>query len=196
MSSNEAPGSRLSEADRHDLLDLARGSIRHGLRHHQPLPVDIGALPSSLAVPRATFVTLEIHGNLRGCIGTLEAARPLAADVVVNAFSAAFRDRRFQPVSEDEVTGLEIHISVLTSPEPMCFSSENELLRQLRPGEDGLILEDGVHRGTFLPSVWEALPEPCDFLRHLKLKAGLPESHWSSDLRVQRYRAEVIRDER
>jgi len=141
---------------------------------------------------RATFVTLQKQGELRGCIGRLEAARPLAEDIAGNAYSAAFEDPRFQPLHESELDGLEIHLSLLTPSEPLAFTSEQDLLDQLRPGEDGLILAEGSRRGTFLPSVWEQLTTPRQFLEHLKLKAGLPASYWSNSIKAWRYRAEVI----
>ena len=141
---------------------------------------------------RATFVTLESGGQLRGCIGMLEAFRPLAEDVAENAFAAAFHDPRFPPVSPAELDELYISISVLSPPEEMVFSSEKDLLEQIRPGIDGLILQEGFHKGTFLPSVWEQLPETEVFFGQLKLKAGLSPSYWSDSLRVFRYTAEYI----
>lgn len=174
------------------LLDLARNSIRHGLETGKPIPVDLNALPPKLTAERATFVTLREKGELRGCIGCLEPIGPLVADVAANAYSAAFRDPRFPPVTADEVDTLEIHIALLTPPEPMAFHSETDVIGQLEPGIDGLILEEGRLRGTFLPSVWEILPKPREFLRQLKLKAGLPEDYWSDTLKVFRYRAEGI----
>ncbi|QJD28982.1 AmmeMemoRadiSam system protein A [Methylococcus geothermalis] len=174
------------------LIDLARASIRHGLETGRPLPIDLSGLPPPLAAQRATFVTLKKGGELRGCIGCLEAVKPLAVDVADNAFSAAFRDPRFPPVTADEIDGLDIHISLLTPPEPMSFVSEADLIAQLRPGIDGLILQEGLRRGTFLPTVWEILPTPKAFLRQLKLKSGLPEDYWSDTLRIFRYRAESI----
>lgn len=174
------------------LLDLARQSIRHGLTHGKPVPVNMDQMPPELSVKRATFVTLEKKGELRGCIGCLEAIRPLAMDIAVNAYAAAVHDSRFPPVTADEIDELEIHLSLLTPAEPIAFSSETDLISQLRPGLDGLILEEGVLRGTFLPVVWETLPEPKAFLRHLKLKAGLPALYWSSTLRIYRYRTETI----
>ena len=152
---------------------------------------DLGNCPE-LKEERATFVTLTIHGNLRGCIGMLEACRPLAEDVAENAVSAAFHDPRFPPLSEDEFEQLEIHISILSPPEEMIFSSEDDLLEQIRPGTDGLILQEGFQRGTFLPSVWEELPETEIFFEHLKMKAGLPAGYWSDTLRVFRYTTEYI----
>lgn len=141
---------------------------------------------------RATFVTLEILGKLCGCIGTLEAIRSLAEDIAHNAYAAAFRDPRFPPVRQWDIERLDIHLSLLTPAEPVSFTSEDDLLQQLAAGEDGLILEEGLRRGTFLPSVWESLPNPRTFLQHLKLKAGLPKDYWSDSIRIYRYRTEAI----
>jgi AmmeMemoRadiSam system protein A len=181
---------RLSDEHRHILLATARESIAHGLRTGRPLPVEVERYDPKLRVERATFVTLNKSGELRGCIGHLEAIQPLIADVAENAFNAAFRDPRFQPVSATEFDDLEIHISVLSPPEPLIFTSEADLLNQIHPGIDGLILEEGIYRGTFLPSVWEQLPDPVQFLAHLKLKAGLPPNYWSDTLKVYRYTTE------
>ena len=122
----------------------------------------------------------------------LEAVRPLARDVAENAFSAAFRDNRFPPLAADEFDDLELHISILSPPEPMTFRSEQDLIAQIRPEIDGLILEEGLRRGTFLPSVWESLPNPHQFLKHLKQKAGLPTEYWSDTIKVSRYTAEIV----
>ncbi len=175
---------------RHALLGLARASIAHGMSQGRALHPDLDTLPERLRATRATFVTLHLGGRLRGCIGTLEARRPLAEDVAENAFAAAFRDPRFPPVTAAEAPRLAVEISVLSPPEPMQFRSEAELVAQLRPGTDGLILADLGRRGTFLPSVWAQLPEPRDFLVHLKHKAGLPADHWSATLTVARYTTE------
>lgn len=182
----------LSETEREQLLEIAENSIRHGLRQRCPLTVDLQKVLPKLREPGASFVTLERQGMLRGCIGTLEAHRPLAADVAHNAFQSAFRDPRFPPLDESELQGLEIHISVLSPAEPMTFDSEEDLIRQLRPGVDGVILEEGWHRGTFLPAVWEDLPDPRDFVQHLKLKAGLPADYWSKNIKAYRYTAEYF----
>jgi len=157
----------------------------------QLLPT-IGKLPAELNERRATFVTLTIGGQLRGCIGMLEACRPLAEDVAANACAAAFEDPRFPPLTKKEFEKLEIHISVLSPPEELNFSSEEDVLRQIRPGIDGLILQDGFHRGTFLPSVWEELPQKELFWAHLKLKAGLPADYWSDTVRVFHYTTEYF----
>ncbi len=174
------------------LLQVARDSIQQGLQTGKPLAVNLTEYPEELTKQRATFVTLEKYGQLRGCIGMLEAVRPLVKDIAENAFSAAFRDPRFPPLQADELDDLDIHLSILTPAEPMAFSSEQDVLSQLQPGIDGLILEEGYRRGTFLPSVWESLPEPRQFLRHLKQKAGLPPDYWSKNIRIYRYRTEVV----
>jgi AmmeMemoRadiSam system protein A len=184
----------LSDAQRKQLIDIAWQSLRHGLAHGTPLQVDETLLDETLSAPGASFVTLHRFGQLRGCIGSLEPRQPLAVDVAHNAFSAAFRDPRFPPLEQHELEGLSLDISVLGTPEAMTFSSEQDLLRQLRPGVDGLILEEGGRRGTFLPSVWESLPQPADFLNQLKLKAGLPAHYWSDNIRVWRYRTESFSD--
>ncbi len=180
----------LSPDQRKQLINIAWQSLRHGLDEGNPLQVDVSSLDDTLAAPGASFVTLHQHAQLRGCIGSLEAVQPLANDVAQNAFSAALRDPRFPPLKADELDGLSLEISVLGLPEAMTFSSEQDLLQQLRPGIDGLILTDNGQRGTFLPSVWESLPQPEDFLRQLKRKAGLSEDYWSDHLQVQRYTTE------
>lgn len=192
MSSSERT---LNDAQRRTLLQVARASIAHGLREGRPLPVNPADYEPALQARRASFVTLNERGQLRGCIGHLEAIQPLVADVAENAFSAAFRDPRFPPLSAGEFDELTIHISVLSPAEPIHFRSQADLLRQIRPGIDGLILEEGMHRGTFLPSVWEELPDPAQFLAHLKLKAGLPADYWSDTIRVYRYTTESFSDQ-
>lgn len=174
------------------LLAIARCSIEHGLIKRRPLVPNESDMPAALKTVQATFVTLTIGGHLRGCIGMLEAVYPLFKDVAQNAFSAAFRDPRFPPLSEEELPNLKIEISLLTPPVPLPVKSEADLLSKMRPGVDGLILEEGFRRGTFLPAVWEELPDPHEFLLHLKLKAGLPADYWSGTLRVSRYTARKI----
>jgi AmmeMemoRadiSam system protein A len=174
------------------LLEIARDAIGRGLRKSAGWVTSPGELPSELNEKRATFVTLTIGGQLRGCIGMLEACRPLAEDVAANASAAAFEDPRFPPLTKNEFEKLEIHISVLSPPKEMSFSSEEDVLNQIRPGVDGLILQEGFHRGTFLPSVWEELPEKEMFWAHLKLKAGFSVSYWSDTLRVFRYTTEYF----
>jgi AmmeMemoRadiSam system protein A len=182
----------IPEAQRQILLRLAADSIRHGMANGLPLVVRPGDYPPALRARRASFVTLNRQGRLRGCIGHLEAGQSLVEDVAENAWSAAFRDPRFPPLGESELAGLDIHISVLSPPQPLAFGSEQDLLAQIRPGVDGLILEDGLARGTFLPAVWASVPRVDDFWRHLKHKAGLASDHWSDSLKVYRYTAESI----
>ncbi len=193
-SSTEArhvPAPRLGPQARRTLLDIARRSIVHGLAHGRPLPVEAGAFPPPLSEPGAAFVTLHHGGRLRGCIGSLEARRPLVTDVAENAWAAAFRDPRFPPLTPAELAGLAVHVSVLGPPEPLPpAASEAEAAALLRPGIDGVILEADGRRGTFLPAVWEQLPDPARFLRHLKLKAGLPQEGWSPSYRLWRYTTE------
>jgi AmmeMemoRadiSam system protein A len=184
----------LSQAQRLILLDTAWRSIEHGLQNGSPLPVEPGQYDAPLGDPGACFVTLHENGELRGCIGSLEAHQPLVRDVSDNAYSAAFRDPRFRPVQSAECGHLSLDISVLSVPEPVEFTSEQDLLEKIRPGIDGLILQDDSHRGTFLPSVWESLPDARRFLQHLKLKAGLAADYWSNTLRVWRYSSESFGD--
>jgi AmmeMemoRadiSam system protein A len=184
----------LSRQDRVTLLDVARASIRHGLQHGHTLDPNPDDYPETLRRSHATFVTLEIGGQLRGCIGTLAAHRPLVLDVAAHAYAAAFDDPRFPELTESEFPRLEVYISVLSPPEPLRFDSEERLLEQLRPGVDGLILQFRSHRATFLPAVWESLPDPYVFLSQLKQKAGLPLNFWSSELRAERYTTEYFGD--
>ncbi len=179
-----------SDEERGILLEVAERAIRHGLGGGQRWLPDEAEYGETLRALRATFVTLKRGGELRGCIGTLEAHRPLVVDVAYNAHAAAFSDPRFAPLASSELAGLDIHISVLSPAEAMSFDSEQDLLARLRPGVDGLIMEEGMRRGTFLPSVWESLARPEQFLQHLKLKAGLPPDYWSDSLKVSRYTTE------
>jgi AmmeMemoRadiSam system protein A len=183
-----------TEAQKQTLLQLARASIQHGLQKGKPLPVDSKDYDSELQQPLACFVTLNEAQQLRGCIGHLSAIQPLVLDVAENAYSAAFSDPRFPSLQPSELDQLEIEISVLSQPQAMQVTSESDLLEQMRPQIDGLILEDGVYRGTFLPTVWESLPDKQDFLRHLKMKAGMRPDYWSDNIRVSRYTTESFSD--
>ena len=179
-----------SAAERSSLLQVAQASIAAGLQTGKPLAINAANYPAPLTEQRASFATLTQGGALRGCIGSLEARTMLVEDVARNAFAAAFRDPRFPPLQQSEFEALDIQISVLSTPESVVFASELELLEEMRPGVDGLILQEDGNRGTFLPSVWESLPQPGDFLHHLKLKAGLPADYWSGSVRVWRYTTE------
>ena len=191
LTSSSNSATPLTSPLRQQLLGSARESIEKGLCGGT-LSVRVTDYPEPLRVLRATFVTLYVDEKLRGCVGTLEARQPLVEDVVNNAWCAAFRDSRFPVLTWTEYERLDIHISILSPPEPVTFSSEGDLLVKLRPFVDGLILEEGAHRGTFLPSVWEQLPDPREFLRHLKLKAGLDPDHWSKNIRVLRYTTDSV----
>jgi len=151
------------------------------------LELDPAHFPEVLRVPAPVFVTLLKAGELRGCIGTLESSRPLIANAAHYAHAAAFSDSRFEPLRRYEFDALQIKLSILSQLEPLVFSDEPDLLRQIRPQVDGLLLEADGYRGTFLPSVWESLPEPAEFIRHLKVKAGLYPDYWSNSLRISRY---------
>ena len=166
------------------LPQLARSEIGRALR----LPVEpIDTSAKWLTEPGASFVTLTLHGNLRGCIGSLVAYRGLAEDVRGNARAAAFEDPRFYPLSAGEFDQIAVEVSVLSSPVPMEFSSKQEALANLRPGVDGVVLSDGRRRATFLPQVWDELPSPEVFIAHLMVKAGLPSDHWSDTVRMEIY---------
>lgn len=141
----------------------------------------------ALDAPGATFVTLTKEGELRGCIGSLVARRPLAVDVRENALAAAFCDPRFPRLSVFELDVTSVEVSLLAPPVAVEVDGEDDLLARLEPGVDGIVLEAGARRATFLPQVWESLPDPRAFVRALKRKAGLPEDFWSRDVRVSRY---------
>jgi AmmeMemoRadiSam system protein A len=175
----------LTDAQGQTLVELARHAletrIRPGEHKRAPPPID-----SELNRPGASFVTLTVHGGLRGCIGTPQARAPLAEDVQENAIRAALMDPRFPPVTADELDELEIEVSVLTPPRVLdCPPPERA--ERVRPGVDGLLLASGFHRGLLLPQVWEKIPDPEDFLAILCQKAGLSPSAWrrsDTELRI------------
>ena len=171
-----------------ELLRLARGSIEHGLVHGQPLPVQYDELPTALKDPAATFTTLRIDKELRGCRGTLNATRPLAEDVSWTAFQAALEDPRFEPVVEQELEVIRLEVSVLSPMEPFPVTNEADLLDKLTPGADGLVILAHGRSATFLPTVWGQLPEPSQFLAALKAKCGLKRDYWSDEFGFMRYR--------
>lgn len=182
----------ISESDGKRLLEVARQSIAYGLQHGKMIGKFSFPREHFVAIPRASFVTLEIDGQLRGCIGSLTASRPLVQDVLQNAYKAAFNDPRFAPLTQEEFNTIEIHISVLSPAVPMQFKSEKSLLNQIEPGKDGLIFAAEGKQGTFLPSVWQSIPDKKEFLARLKQKAGLPADYWSDEVKVYRYRAEMV----
>lgn len=165
------------------LLPIARAAISTALgRPHQAAE---GAI--WLQEMGACFVTLTQQGQLRGCIGTLEARRTLLADVKANAVAAALQDPRFAPLQASELVHTEIEVSLLSTMQPLHFESEAHALAQLQPGIDGVVLEFERYRSTFLPQVWEQLPTASEFIAQLKHKAGLPPGFWASGMRLQRY---------
>ena len=174
------------------LVLLAAASIDHGLEHGAPLPVDPAEHAPDLQAQGACFVTLKRNGQLRGCIGSPQAHRALAADVADNAFKAAFKDPRFPALVASEREGLDLSIAVLSPQTPMAFSDETDFLNQLRPGRDGLIIADGRRRALFLPAVWDQLPDRQLFVRHLKQKAGMPPDHWSDAFQAWRFVTEAV----
>ncbi len=177
------------------LLSVARASIAEGQRTGAPLAVDPERYDAALREPGASFVTLHLGGALRGCTGSLAPVRPLVADVAHHAFCAAFLDSRFAPLRAEEQAGLHVHVSGLGPQERLFPGSEAELLASLRPGIDGLVIEEGGRRATFLPAVWEQLPSPRDFLRQLRRKAGFADDYWSAALCVSRYTVQDVEDQ-
>ena len=192
-----AHSARLDAAARRTLIDLAREVVRQAALHGGKAPkINIdGQLPRSLLAQRATFVTLNIGGRLRGCRGSMLAHQSLISDVANNAFQSGFGDPRFTPLSADELEQLEFHISILSTPRRIACDSEAALLGALRPDVDGIVLRDGDRRSLFLPSVWAQIPDPAAFIRQLKLKAGLPADHWSPTFEAYRFVTESFGDE-
>jgi len=165
------------------LLQLARAAIGEKLGR----PATDAASLVRLHEPGATFVTLTQQGQLRGCIGSLEAHRALLHDVRENALAAAFRDPRFTPLAMEEFEVTSVEVSLLTPAQPLAFRDEADFMAQLRPGVDGIVFQYGHHRSTFLPQVWESLPEPEQFMQQLKRKAGLPPNFWHETVSISRY---------
>lgn len=188
----DKPTAVYNSAQRKLLLTTASAAIKAGFDTQSPMQIAVVEYEPLLQQQRACFVTLQIQGKLRGCIGSLVAHRPLIADVVHNAYAAAFNDSRFAPLTSAEFPLIDLHISVLSPTEKLHFSTEADLISKIRPNIDGLILSSGSHRGTFLPSVWEQIPDPKDFLQHLKNKAGLPSSFWADDVQIERYTTEMF----
>ena len=173
-----------------DELDLGRTLLaiaRRTIGAQLGLATASDSRHAALAQPAATFVTLKQSGELRGCIGSLKPIRPLGVDVRENAIAAAFRDPRFPPLSVREYEVTSVEVSLLSADERIDVATEADLVAQLRPGIDGLVLQHGVQRATFLPQVWETLPEPREFVAALKRKAGLPVDFWSPRMMVSRY---------
>lgn len=184
----------LDAGARATLLRAARQSIEHTLAGNR-LSFENDNADAMLHEKHASFVTLKRHGALRGCIGTLEATRSLLQDVIHNARAAAFQDPRFPALTQPELAGLHIEISVLSIAVPITACNRVELLQLLQPGKDGLIVQEGARRATFLPSVWESLPGADDFFDQLMQKAGLGAAYWSSSLKLFRYQTDNFGDD-
>ncbi|BCY18710.1 hypothetical protein hrd7_25590 [Leptolinea sp. HRD-7] len=185
---------KISDSDRAFLLGLARKSIEAATQGKRLDPSDY-KIPTKLMELGASFVTLTINGALRGCIGTLEAYQPLYLDVIEHAAAAAMDDFRFNPVQPDEVPAIRIEISVLSQPEPLDYTGPDDLLQRLRPGIDGVVIKDGRKRATFLPQVWEQIPDRQDFLSHLCLKMGASAELWrTKNLAVYTYQVEEFHE--
>lgn len=186
------PEPSLSPGEADTLREAARRSIHHGLKHHgRRMRIDPGKYPPALQAIRACFVTLHVGGDLRGCIGSLQALHSLIECAVWNAHNAAFNDPRFAPVTPEEFPGLELSISVLGEEERISARDEADLLRRIHPGVDGITLRAGPHVATLLPAVWESIHSPAEFIRLLKRKAGLDPGDWPGDLAFYRYDTEA-----
>lgn len=178
---------QLTFAQRQRLLQLAKASINSPLAGEEAFRLNLNSFEPRLRAQAASFVTLNLDGRLRGCIGSTKAHRPLAQDVAVNAQSAAFKDPRFPPLTLEEFQRVELHISVLSKPQPMAVASLEELIAALRPGKDGLIIHEDGRGATFLPSVWQQMASSRQFVTQLRRKAGLPEQGWNETSRAERY---------
>ena len=174
------------------LTKLARAAIARelGIPCDEPDFIETGEMHEQAA----TFVTLQMHGKLRGCIGTLEAHRSLLDDVRANAIAAAFHDPRFEPLTAGELTHVQLEVSVLSVPEAMHAHSEEIACFRLRPGIDGVVIKFGAHKATFLPQVWDQLPRATDFMAHLKVKAGLAADFWHPEILLYKYQVNKYRE--
>lgn len=169
------------------LIKVARDSIAYGVDYGKPLHIDVEAFPEICRQETATFVTLKRNGSLRGCIGAIDPCRPLVTDISHNAFAAAFRDSRFTAVELHELPQLDLFISILTPRTYIEFTSQDDLLSKVRPGIDGLVLQEGPYCGAFLPVMWDTFEDAETFFAHLKTKAGLPRNYWSDSVIVSRF---------
>jgi AmmeMemoRadiSam system protein A len=186
---------QLTPEEQKTLLRMAREAMEHGVKHEKLPPLDDASLTPHLREEGASFVTLTVRGQLRGCIGALEPYQPLVDDVREHAVAAALEDPRFPPVSERELNGIKIEVSRLTRPIPLEYKDANDLLSKLRPQVDGVILRDAFRRATFLPQVWEKIPDPAEFLNNLCYKMGASPDLWRrKHLDVLTYQVEEFRE--
>lgn len=188
-----SPCFELSTKARTRLLEMAWQVLDEALKGHG-LQLPDEPANEELLSPAACFVTLKLNGELRGCIGSLEANEPLWRNACKNAYASGFRDSRFSPLTPDDRYDLTLEISVLSELIPLENEGESKLLSRLRPNVDGLLMEDDRHRAVFLPSVWEALPTPEQFVCALKRKGRWPEDYWSGDIILHRFTTVVIAD--
>jgi len=187
----------LTVAEQQTLLRLAREAMENGVRGEKLSALDKASMSFNLLEPGASFITLTIRGELRGCIGALEARESLAQDVREHAVAAALEDPRFPPVREDELSRIQIEVSRLTRPIPLVYKDADDLLSKLRPHVDGVILQDGIRRATFLPQVWEKIPDPVEFLNNLCYKMGVSDHAWRvKHLEVLVYQVEEFHESR
>lgn len=187
---------KLTEEEGKHLVEMARKTIQKALFNPKDKSEPDSVSSQKFQERRGTFVTLTINGALRGCIGHIIPQESLIEGVRVNAMNAAFRDPRFRPLSQNEFEKIKVEVSILTEPKPLPYTDANDLLSKLRPGTDGLIIRKGYHQATFLPQVWEQLPNKRDFLTHLCLKAGLAGDAWAYDkLEVHTYQAQAFEEE-
>jgi AmmeMemoRadiSam system protein A len=187
--------SNLTPTERNLLLKIARDAIENAVRKKAIPNLELSEMSQRLREQGASFVTLTIHAELRGCIGALQAYQPLALDVQEHAVAAALEDYRFPPVSIEELASLEIEISRLTPSKPLKYDTPEELINKLHPGIDGVILRNGFQRATFLPQVWETIPDPAEFLTHLCLKMGASGDSWRyKHLQVNTYQVEEFKE--
>ena len=187
---------KLSEEDRKELLRLARQALEDGVRNKKIVPLELENLSPCLQALGTTFVTLTKKGELRGCIGALDPCLPLAEDVRQHAIAAALEDYRFSPVKVEELDEIEIEVSRLTPPQQLKYDHSEELLSLIRPGIDGVVLKDGIRRATFLPQVWEKIPNQALFLSYLCQKMGCQPDLWQRKiLQVYVYQVEEFHEE-
>ena len=190
---------KLTFEEQQTLLRLGRAAMERAVRGEKLAPLDestLAPLSPHLREDGASFITLTVRGQLRGCIGGLEARQSLAEDVRQHAVAAALEDPRFPPVTQDELNGIQIEVSRLTRPHPLEYKDAQDLLSKLRPHVDGVILRDGIyHRGTFLPQVWEKIPDPAEFLNNLCYKMGVSKNLWrNKHLDVLTYQVEEFHE--
>ena len=188
--------STLTDVDKKELLSLARQSITHAVQGRSLPDVNLKDVSAGLREPGAAFVTLTKRGDLRGCIGSLEACQPLVLDVIEHAADAAINDYRFTPVRANELTDIEVEISVLTAPRKIEYTDAEDLRQLIRPGKDGVVIRDGIRRATFLPQVWQQLPQMDDFMGHLCRKMGASADYWKKHhLDISLYQVIEFKDE-